>query len=100
MGQLKSSRVQNVEILAEVRKRPCQVCNRRGVDAHHIKTKGSGGPDSEWNLLPLCRIHHSEVHQSGLDRFTQKYPQVKMMMIAMGWMFSSDEGIFHPSMWP
>ncbi len=33
-----------------------------GVDAHHIQTVGSGGPDDLKNLICLCRKHHQEAH--------------------------------------
>jgi len=42
------------------------------VDAHHVKTKGSGGGE-EGNLIPLCRKHHSLVHSMGRLTFQQKY---------------------------
>ena len=31
-----------------------------GLDAHHIKTKGSGGDDTKENLITLCRRHHHQ----------------------------------------
>ena len=41
-------------------------------DAHHVTTRGAGGPDAE-NLVPLCRTHHSELHQMGVDSFQLHY---------------------------
>ena len=42
------------------------------IDAHHIKSKGSGGGFIN-NLIPLCRKHHSLVHSMGRLTFQQKY---------------------------
>ena len=51
----------------------CIVCNRQGVDLHHVKTRGSGGSDEEFNLMPLCRWHHSQIHTEGLNKLSMKY---------------------------
>lgn len=46
---------------------PCCICRRRPTngknDAHHTKTVGAGG--TERDLIPLCRLHHSQFHQMG-----------------------------------
>tara|TARA_R100001463_G_scaffold115919_4_gene171160 strand:+ start:1614 stop:2609 length:996 start_codon:yes stop_codon:yes gene_type:complete len=44
----------------------------RVSDAHHLTTKGAGGPDAE-NLVPLCRVHHNEFHSMGVDSFQLHY---------------------------
>ena len=44
----------------------------RVSDAHHLTTKGAGGPDAE-NLVPLCRVHHNEFHAMGVDSFQLHY---------------------------
>jgi 5-methylcytosine-specific restriction endonuclease McrA len=46
----------------------CQICGHPGKDPHHIITKGSGGPDHEYNLICLCRECHSGVHNGKYDR--------------------------------
>jgi hypothetical protein len=30
----------------------------KGIDGHHIKTRGSGGDDLPENIIGLCRKHH------------------------------------------
>ncbi len=41
-------------------------------DPHHVKSRGAGGPDAE-NMVPLCRAHHSELHQIGVTEFQLRY---------------------------
>ena len=62
----------------ENKARHCSVgqCSNRDVDSHHIKSRGSGGSDDVFNLLDLCRTHHTEIHQIGNYKFCKKYPEV------------------------
>jgi hypothetical protein len=43
------------------------------VTGHHVKSKGSGGSDTEDNLWPLCVKHHAEIHNLGVFTFCDKY---------------------------
>jgi len=59
------------EHLAYVHSLPCLVCGTLPVDAHHVRSKGAGGT---WrDLVPLCRIHHSEYHTAGHVTFERRY---------------------------
>ena len=58
-----------------VREMMCLVDNGKcsaGVDPHHVRTRGAGGIDRA-NLVPLCRVHHTELHQIGRLTFEDKY---------------------------
>jgi len=60
---------------------PCLACNesRDGyICFHHLTTRGSGGNDHAWNLMPLCFKHHTEIHKIGLLKFISKYPDSKI----------------------
>jgi hypothetical protein len=57
--------------LVFVRKQRCAVCRRDHPDAHHLKTRASGG--SDYTAVPLCRVHHSEWHQIGGRRFEDRH---------------------------
>jgi hypothetical protein len=53
-----------------VRDRHCQHpsgCDRpaRWCDAHHKRHWADGGPTALWNLILLCRYHHTLEHQTG-----------------------------------
>jgi hypothetical protein len=63
----------------------CLICNQRPACGHHIKTKGSGGPDEPWNLVPLCNEHHQEVHRLGAYRFANKYIKFKKYLEIFEW---------------
>lgn len=70
----------------------CVVCNRVGSDPCHIKSKGSGGGDFPWNVMPMCRRHHSEQHTSGMTTFAHKYANVHKWLTAHGWEFDEYKG--------
>ena len=62
---------------AMVLKRVCVVCGLR-ADIHHLDTIGMGNDRKEVShigkrVLPLCRIHHNEIHNLGNDKFIKKY---------------------------
>lgn len=40
---------------------PCEVCNKKAVDIHHIQAKGMGGSntkDNIENIMAICRECH------------------------------------------
>lgn len=59
-------------------KRICCICNRPNSDIHHVDAIGMGRDrnkvdDSECRKMCLCRIHHNEYHDMGIDSFAAKY---------------------------
>ena len=80
-------RIVNKALLKEYTTKKCSVlnCYADNVCAHHIKTKGSGGDDSESNLMALCQVHHIQVHTIGLNKFTQNYPEIISLLKQKGW---------------
>lgn len=67
--------------------RSCEVCGDVGADRHHIRTRKSGGSDDEFNLINLCRKHHSELHYIGTTTFCEKYPRAMEVVLSKGWEF-------------
>lgn len=63
------------------------------AERHHIKTRGSGGSDEEWNILHICRFHHTEIHKIGAYRFSNKYPEIKQILSEKGWEFKNEFGV-------
>lgn len=74
----KPKRKKNKNLLRSYRFKQCLVCGLTPTDPHHLKSVGAGGDDSEENLIPLCRLHHSEIHQKGLNRMLQDYPNFRL----------------------
>jgi hypothetical protein len=51
-----------------VSKQPCLVCGRQPADAHHLRLAqhpALGRKVSDEFTVPLCRVHHREVHRYG-----------------------------------
>jgi 5-methylcytosine-specific restriction endonuclease McrA len=40
---------------------PCRLCGRTPYELHHLLSRARGGPDTFWNLVPLCAQHHEKV---------------------------------------
>ena len=58
----KVKRIVNKKLLKD-KKGICEICGKKGqTEKHHIKTKGSGGDDTEENLIEVCRICHRLIH--------------------------------------
>lgn len=86
----KIQRVVNKRAIREVQKDPCVGCGREGPsEAHHIKTKGSGGPDKLWNLLPFCHACHMKWHTEGPIKAMEGALALKVKLLSLGWEWRS-----------
>lgn len=61
-----------------VRGHECSVpgCVARPIEVAHVRRGSDGGigrKPSDWNVLSLCRDHHSEQHRIGEESFEQRY---------------------------
>lgn len=81
----KSKRKEDEDLLELVRSQRCVECARTGPDPCHVKSRGAGGPDESWNVLPLCRVHHTEQHKIGWVTFAERHPRVLLWLEANGW---------------
>ncbi len=64
-----------------IRDKRCLVCHQRGPShPHHIKSVGSGGLAPE-NLVPLCLVHHNQIHYIGTDTFSAQH-NVDLLFVA------------------
>ena len=67
----KPTRHRDKEHLRFVGKQPCLVCGRKHSDPHHLgfmQPRALGRRVSDEFVVPLCRIHHREVHRAGDER--------------------------------
>ena len=70
--------------------KPCTVCGIRTENGNcydHIKTRGSGGPDEPWNMMPICLKHHNEKGQKGVIWMAETYIWYKHWLCHNGWEF-------------
>jgi ERF superfamily len=61
-------RVRDKAHIKFVCKQPCLVCSRRPADPHHLRFAqhpALGRKVSDEFTVPLCRVHHREVHRCG-----------------------------------
>lgn len=83
------SRLSDPEFLSEIRKLPCLACGKHGPsEAHHIKTRGAGGGDDWFNVIPLCTGCHTgngHAWHRGKLTFLKKFPHVLEHLEKLGW---------------
>lgn len=85
MSLSKKKRLVDDELRRKISTRSCVICLSRPVDCSHIRSRGAGGPDTEWNCVPKCRRHHVEFHQLGWSAFCRKYPLFEGLLAELGW---------------
>jgi hypothetical protein len=64
-------RYRNPEHLRSLIKQPCLVCGRKPSDPHHLRfaqLRALGRKASDEFTVPLCRMHHREVHRAGNEQ--------------------------------
>lgn len=64
-------RIRNSGHLAFVASRPCLTCGRHRAHAHHLKfarPTALGRKVSDEFTVPLCSVHHEELHSPGNER--------------------------------
>ncbi len=80
--------IKDEKFLDEIRKRPCIICGKRPPShASHIKSLGSGGDDSRFNVFPMCFRCHRKWHDLGARVFLGKYPNFFALLRHYGWFF-------------
>jgi hypothetical protein len=64
----KTIRLRDKDHLKFVSKQPCIVCGREPSDAHHLRfaqPRALGRKVSDEFTVPVCRLHHREIHRHG-----------------------------------
>jgi len=67
----KPRRERDREHLKFVFSQPCLICGRAPSDAHHVKfaePRAMGRKVSDRFAVPVCRLHHHELHRRGNER--------------------------------
>lgn len=68
----KTKRIEDKKHLKLIRQLPCCICGRVGVEVHHIRMGNNGGigrKPGDSLCVPLCSMHHRELHNTGERRF-------------------------------
>lgn len=94
----KTERVVDFDLLYQIKQQSCCICGSRPTDPCHVRSRGAGGPDTDWNVIPMCRKHHSEQHQSGWGKFLKKYFAVKWKLEALGWEMDKAGKLWNPKL--
>jgi hypothetical protein len=68
---VKLRRCRDKDHLRFIARQPCTVCGRQPCEAHHIRfsqPSALGRRVSDEFTVPLCRVHHRELHRIGNER--------------------------------
>lgn len=68
-----------------VARQPCLVCGRSPCDPHHIKfaeQRAMGRKVSDRFTVPVCRLHHRELHRRGNERAWWQIHEIDPLAVA------------------
>ena len=86
LGVLKLRRSRDKDHLRFIAIQPCTVCGRQPCEAHHVRytqPRALGRRVSDEFTVPLCRVHHREVHRQGDERAWWSKLNIDPMPIAL-----------------
>jgi hypothetical protein len=81
----KPVRERDREHLKFVAAQSCLVCGRTSSDAHHIKfaeQRAMGRKVSDKFTVPICRLHHRELHRRGNERAWWQQQDIEPLAVA------------------
>ena len=96
VGLMKPTRARDKEHLRCIALQPCTICGRQPCEAHHIRyaqPRALGRRVSDEFTVPLCRLHHRELHQQGDERVWWNKFNVDPMPIALRFWLRTRRGI-------
>jgi ERF superfamily len=82
----KPRRSRNKDHLRFISRQPCMVCGRQPCEAHHIRfaqPSALGRRVSDEFTVPLCRLHHRELHHIGNERSWWQQLNIDPLPIAL-----------------
>ena len=78
-------RIRDKAHLRRVAELPCLVCNRQPSHAHHLRfaqRRGLSQKVSDEYVVPLCALHHGDLHRSSSEQEWWKRQRIEPMAIA------------------
>jgi hypothetical protein len=96
----KSIRLRDKDHRKFVSKQPCLVCGRTPSDPHHLRfaqPRALGRKVSDEFTVPVCRLHHRELHRHGDEAAWWTGVNIDPVPIALAlWQSTHREGAFNP----
>jgi hypothetical protein len=86
VASMKPHRARDKDHLSFICKQPCTVCGRSPCEAHHIRfaqPRAMGLRVSDEFTVPLCRLHHREIHGVGKELSWWKERNIDPLPIAL-----------------
>ena len=83
---LKPRRSRDKDHLRFLASQPCTLCGRKPCEAHHLRyaqPRALGRRVSDEFTVPLCRVHHRELHRQGDERAWWNRANIDPMPIAL-----------------
>jgi ERF superfamily len=83
---MKPRRSRDKDHIRFIARQPCTVCGRKPGEAHHIRfaqPRALGRRVSDEFTVPLCRVHHRELHRQGDERSWWNKANIDPMPIAL-----------------
>lgn len=80
----------------------CVACGTdQNIHVHHVRSRGSGGCDNDFNKLHLCALCHvlgnRSWHKRGFTWFFSQYPHVWETLKKRDWYISPFGSLKHPN---
>jgi len=86
LASVKLRRSRDKDHLGFIAHQPCTVCGRQPCEAHHLRfsqPRALGRKVSDEFTVPLCRVHHRELHRQGDERAWWNKANIDPMPIAL-----------------
>ena len=86
LTSVKLRRSRDKDHLRFIARQPCTVCGRLPCEAHHLRfsqPRALGRRVSDEFTVPLCRVHHRELHRQGDERTWWSKANIDPMPIAL-----------------
>jgi hypothetical protein len=86
LTSVKLRRSRDKDHLRFITRQPCTVCGRQPCEAHHVRfsqLRALGRRVSDEFTVPLCRVHHRELHRQGDERAWWNRANIDPMPIAL-----------------
>jgi hypothetical protein len=99
VSSLKPHRIRDKDHLRFICKQPCTVCGRTPCEAHHLRfaqPRAMGRRVSDEFTVPLCRLHHRELHQIGNELSWWEKLSIDPLPMALKF-WQQTRGVFPPA---